>query len=407
MSVADQSPVRIRSLWRQRSQAFDTLVAAVAFGLTLGMLAHGAGATRTLDALGVGLAAIACLPLVAHRRWPLAVFTVCAAASAIVEGLGYAPAPPLGPAVALFYVALDARTPERLRQTASTVVALGLVHSGAAALAHTGFPTASILGAIIVWGGAWIVGDQLRQRRQRLLDARVHADRAQRETARERRLAVADERNRIARDLHDSVAHAINVILVQAGGARLLQERDPGAVTTALSTIEDVARETIEEIDQLIHGLRTADEDNAAPAVEPPTGLASLPNLVQLHHAAGVELEMQVEGSPRPLAPGPDQAAYRILQESLTNAARHGSGPVTVRIAYGQRQLELTISNATTTGAGREATSAGRDGASAGYGILGMRERAALLGGSLDVGVREGSFEVTACLPYAAAARVR
>ena len=379
----------------------DAAVAAVAFGLTLAMLAHGSGATRTLDALGVGLAAMACLPLLAHRRWPLEVFVVCTAASATIEGLGYVLGPPFGPTVALFYLAAHRRTPDRMHQIAGTVVGLGAIHIGVAAATTSGFPTIPILGAIIVWGGAWIVGDQLRQRRQRLADLRNRAERAERETARERRLAVAEERNRIARDLHDSAAHAINVILVQAGGARLLQDRDPGAVSAALYTIEDVARETIAEIDQLIHGLRTTDEsDHTTGLVELPTGLASVRTLVERHHAAGMTLDMQVDGSPRPLAPGPDQAAYRILQESLTNAARHGTGPVAVRIAYGQRELELTVSNATTgNGAGDTGTP--------GYGILGMRERAALLGGSLHAGARDGRFQVGASLPYAAVARAR
>ena len=379
----------------------DAMVAAVALALTLAMLAHGSGATRTLDAPGVALAVIACLPLLCHRRWPLAAFVICTAASATIEGLGYALGPPFGPTVALFYLAADRRTPDRMRRIAGAVVALGAIHIGVAAATTSGFPTIPILGAIILWGGAWIVGDQLRQRRQRLTDLRERAERAERETARERRLAVAEERNRIARDLHDSAAHAINVILVQAGGARLLQDRDPRAVSAALSTIEDVARETIAEIDQLIHGLRTPDErDQTSDPVELPTGLASVPTLVERHHAAGMALDIQVDGSPRPLAPGPDQAAYRILQESLTNAARHGIGPVGVRIAYGQSQLELTVSNATAgNGTG--------DARTPGYGILGMRERAALLGGSLHAGACDGGFRITARLPYAAAARPR
>jgi signal transduction histidine kinase len=402
VSVASRSTAATRSARSIRLPvARDAALAAVAFGLTLAMLAHGSGGTRTLDALGVVLAVAACLPLLVHRRWPLGVFVVCAVASATIEGLGYALGPPFGPTVALFYLAVDQRTPDRLRQTATTVVALGAIHVGVAAATTSGFPTTAILGAIIIWGGAWIVGDQVRQRRQRLADLRDRAERSERETARERRLAVAEERNRIARDLHDSAAHAINVILVQAGGARLLQDRDPGAVSAALSTIEDVARETIEDIDQLIHGLRTTDEsDQTTGPVELPTGLASMPTLLERHHAAGMTLDMQVDGSPRPLAPGPDQAAYRILQESLTNAARHGTGPVEVRIAYGQRQLELTISNPMNgNGAGEPV---GR-----GYGILGMRERAALLGGGLHASVRDGLFQVTASLPYAAAARAR
>ncbi len=403
VSVTSRSTAATKSIRLPRfAVASDAAAAAVAFGLTLAMLAHASGATRTLDALGVALAAIACLPLLAHRRWPLGVLIVSTVASATIEGLGYALGPPFGPTIALFYLAADRRTPQRMRQIAATVVALGAIHVGVAAATTSGFPTIAILGAIIVWGGAWIAGDQLRQRQQRLADLRERAERSERDAARERRLAVAEERNRIARDLHDSAAHAINVILVQAGGARLLQDRDPGAVSAALSTIEAVARETIEEIDQLIHGLRTTNESDQTTEpvepVEPPTGLASVPTLLKRHHGAGMTLDMQVDGSPRPLAPGPDQAAYRILQESLTNAARHGTGPVAVRIAYGPRQLELTISNATSSnGAGAANTP--------GYGILGMRERAALLGGSLQAGARDGLFQVMARLPYAAAAK--
>jgi signal transduction histidine kinase len=376
--------------------ARDAVVTAGALALTIAMLAHGSGATRTLDGLGVGLAAMACLPLLVHRRWPLGVFVACTLASAAIEALGYALGPPLGATVALFYVAVDPRAPERMRH-----IAVGAAHVGVAAASSTGFPTLPILGAIIVWGGAWIMGDQLRQRRQRLADLRGRAEQAEREAARERRLAVAEERNRIARDLHDSAAHAINVILVQAGGARLLQDQDPGAVSAALSTIEDVARETIQEIDLLIHGLRTTEAgDQRTDVVEPPTGLASVPTLLERHHAAGMALDLQMEGSPRLLAPGSDQAAYRILQESLTNAARHGTGPVGVRIAYSEHQLELTVSNATT----RNSTG---DGGTPGYGILGMRERAALLGGSLSAAARDGRFQVTARLPYAPVASAK
>jgi signal transduction histidine kinase len=379
------------------------VVATAAFGLTLAMLAHVSGGTRPLDALGVALTATACLPLLAHRRWPLGVFVVCALASATIEGVGYALGLPFGPTFALFYLAADPRTPERMRHVAGIVVALGAIHVGVAAASTSGFPAIPILGAIIVWGGAWIVADQLRQRRQRLDDLRERAERTDRETARERRLAVAEERNRIARDLHDSAAHAINVILVQAGGARLLQNQDPGAVSAALSTIEDVARETIAEIDRLIHGLRTANEsDQTTDQVEPPIGLASVPTLLERHHAAGMTLETRVDGSPRPLAPGLDQAAYRILQESLTNAARHGTGPVAVRIAYGACQFELTISNATAAN-GNGTSGAGTPG----YGILGMRERAALLGGSLHAAASDGHFHVTARLPYAATEKPR
>ena len=373
--------------------ARDAIVALAAFGLTLGLLAGGHGAARGLDPLGVGLAAVATLPLVAHRRAPLGVFAVTAAASAAINGLGYQTGPPFGPTVALFYVAADERTRTRLRETAAVVLGMFAVHIAATSAAESGFPTTPILFGIVVWGAAWLIGDQVGQRRGRRAEQAERARRMQRDTERERRLAAAEERTRIARDLHDSAAHAINVILVQAGAARLLQERDPAAVREALGTIEDVARETIGEIDQLVRGLR---EDGAAGAtVEPPTGLAALDTLVSRHRAAGMDVSVSVSGEHRPLARGPDQAAYRIVQESITNAARHGDGSARVEIGYAAAALELTISNPVTAAASAPA-------ADGGHGILGMRERAALLGGALEAGTRDGRFRVHARLPYAA-----
>jgi signal transduction histidine kinase len=371
----------------------DLIVAVVAFALTLALLGHAGGASRGLDPLGGVLAAIACVPLLVHRRAPLTVLCVTTAASATLNGLGYALGPPFGPTIAMFYVASDDRTRARLHETAIVLLGLFAVHVSVTGIAR-GSTAVPILWGIIVWGGAWIVGDQLRQRRQRRADLEDRALRAERDLERERRLAAAEERTRIARDLHDSAAHAINVILVQAGAARLLQRRDPDGAEQALTTIEDVARETIGEIDQLIRGLReNGTTPTANDAIEPPTGVAALQTLAERHRAAGQELRITIARRPRPLAPGLDQAAYRILQEALTNAARHGSGPAEVAITYGDDELELSVSNPAQIAANGQH-------ADGGHGILGMRERAALLGGSLHAGHRNAAFLVEAHLPY-------
>lgn len=397
-SEESTSPLEARGLEFTRGPLFaDLIVATVAFGLTLAVLAAHTGASRGLDPLGVALAAAACFPLLARRRAPLAVFTVTTVASATLAGLGYAIGVPFGPTAALFFLASDDRTPPRLGRTAMAVVGLYAVHVGATAIPHAHFPTTPVLAGIGLWGATWIIGDQVRQRRQRLADLSERALRAEHEMERERRLAAAEERTRIARDLHDSAAHAINVILVQAGGALLVRDRDPEAVTSALTTIEGVARETIGEIDRLIRGLRSgAESSQAGHTIEPPIGLAALPALARRHRAAGEDVEVHTAGRPRPLAPGLDQAAYRILQESLTNAARHGAGPAEVVVAYGEEQLELSVSNPLSPVANGRAPNSG-------HGILGMQERAALLGGSLDVAAEQGRFEVHARLPYLAA----
>jgi signal transduction histidine kinase len=373
----------------RRELLLDAAIAAVVFALSVAVLAARGDAvadTRELDPLGVLLVALASLPLVAWRRAPLAVFAVTAAASAVLNGLGYPPGPPLGPTVALFLVALS---PERTRgprwATGAVVASLFVLHVGAVAVAEDAFPTVPLLFGALVWGGAWAIGDRVRQRRLRVAELEERALRAEREAERERRLAAAEERTRIARDLHDSAGHAINVILVQAGAARLLAEQDPERSRAALETIEDVARETLGEIDQLVRALR---EDET---IEPPLGLAALQTLASRHRSAGLVVNVRERGSRRPLPPGLDQAAYRILQEALTNAARHGDGSAEVEIDFGTSSLELGVSNPT-----RPDQAPG----GAGHGIVGMRERAALLGGSLEVQASDGLYRIRARLPY-------
>jgi signal transduction histidine kinase len=372
----------------------------VVFGLSLALLAAGGTVgeseadARGFDGLAVALAALASLPLAGRRRAPLAVFALTAAASAALNALGYPPGPPLGPTIALFFLAASpeqTRVPTRL--TAATVAGLFVVHVGAVGFAREEFPTVPLLFGALVWGAAWVFGDRVRMRRARIVELEERALRAEREAERERRLAAAEERTRIARDLHDSAGHAINVILVQAGAARLLSEKDPERARAALETIEEVARETVEEIDQLVRVLR---DDDGAPEppreVEPPLGLAALDTLAERHRAAGVEVMVQVDGPRRELAPGVDQAAYRILQEALTNAARHGNGRADVDITFGSSALEITVTNPVPP----DSVAAG-----GGHGIVGMRERAALLGGNLQSIAADGVFRIDARLPYA------
>jgi signal transduction histidine kinase len=361
----------------------DAALGIAVFAASLALLAArgDSGAdTRELEALGVLLAAFASLPLVAWRRAPLAVFVTTAAASTALHGFGYPPGPPLGPTVALYLLALNPERTQVPRWATGVVVSvLFVVHAGAVGLAEDAFPTVPLLFGAVVWGGAWVIGDRVRQRRDRFAE-------------RERRLAAAEERTRIARDLHDSAGHAINVILVQAGAARLLSRQDPERSQAALETIDEVARETLGEIDQLVRALREDDlGDGQAGHVEPPPGLAALQTLAERHRSAGLAVDIRELGTRRPLAPGLDQAAYRILQEALTNAARHGGGSAEVEIGFRPGSLELAVTNPLRPGSEPGAV---------GHGIVGMRERATLLGGSLDAAADHGRFRVRADLPY-------
>jgi signal transduction histidine kinase len=387
------SDPQAKTALRRSDLVVDVGVALVVFAASLALLVgrgnEGAG-SRSLDALGVVLAAFASLPLVARRRAPLAVFVVTAAASALLNGLGYPPGPPLGPTVALFFLALQ---PEKTRNgrllTLGLVVGMAIVHAGAVGVAEGAFPAAPLLFGVLVWGGAWVAGDRVRMRRERIAELEERARRGEREAERERRLAAAEERTRIARDLHDSAGHAINVILVQAGAARLLGERDPARSRAAVETIEEVARETLGEIDQLVRALR--DDEPVGGVVEPPLGLDAIQALVERHRSAGLEVNVETHGLRRPLPPGLDQAAYRILQEGLTNAARHGDGRADVDIDFGASALELAVINP----ASSSSTTPQQ-----GNGLVGMHERAALLGGTLHVAASDGVFIVRARLPY-------
>lgn len=381
---------------RRPGWVLDGSIAAVAFAGSLLLLSHdgigaSASASRHLDLLGVVLAAGASLPLLAWRRAPLGIFALTTAASAALMGRGYAAGPPLGPTAALFLLAAsrDEAHPWT-RRTTATVCALLAIHVGALWLASGTFPGTTLLAAILLWGIAWFAGERTRLRRAQTAELEQRAVRTERDTERERRLAAAEERARIARDLHDSAAHAINVIGVQAGAARLLHESDPARSRAALQTIEDVARQTVGEIDRIVSTLRAGDPPNGR--VETPPGLAALGTLVAHHASAGLTVTVATEGEPQPLASAVDQAAYRILQEALTNAARYGTGAAQVQLYFGRSALELIVTNPTLTSG---ASSSGR-----GHGLIGMRERAALLGGNLSAEPQDGTFCVRAELPY-------
>jgi signal transduction histidine kinase len=370
----------------------DAALAVAVFALSLGLLAAGGTDLRrggAVDAPAVLLTALASLPLVARRVTPLGVFVLMGVASAVLRGIAEPAGPPLGPTVALYFLAASRDEPHaRVRLTIAIAGALLAAHVTAMGLENGGFPATPIAFGVVVWGGAWLAGDRARLRHERMAELEQRALRAEREAERERRLAAAEERTRIARDLHDSAGHAINVILVHAGLGRLRAEHDPSARET-FETIEEVARQTVADIDQLVGALR---EDASECDVEPPPGLAALETLTQRHRSAGLDVAIGIHGDPRPLSPGVDRGAYRILQEALTNAARHGDGSAEIDIVFGPSALEITVANPVRPDRTARDTRGG-------HGLTGMRERAALLGGSLDTTIRNGRFLVHAWVP--------
>ncbi len=381
----------ITPLVKRTDLAADAAIAVGAFAVSLLLLAVGSdGSDSDIGVLSVALTALASLPLVARRRAPLGVFVLTALASVAVRAVAAPAGPPIGATLALFFLAADGgETSQRRQLVLGLAAALLLAHLTAVGLSEDRLPGPEALFGVVLWSGAWLAGDRTRLRAQRMEELEERAVRAEREAERERRLAAAEERTRIARDLHDSAGHAINVILVHAGLGRLRTESDPEGARDAFATIEDVARETVGEIDQLVAVLR----EDAQPTngVEPPPGVAAVEGLVERHRAAGLDVSLAVSGDRDGLTPAVDRSAYRILQEALTNAARHGAGSADVRVAFVADALQLAVTNPVRPGGA--APGAG------GHGIVGMRERAALLGGTLDVSEGERSFEVRVLLP--------
>jgi signal transduction histidine kinase len=380
---------RPRSDW-----LIDAAITSVALAGSLAQLSRGGltdspHATGELDWTSGLLAACSTVPLLAWRWAPGAIFVLTASASVLLAGLGYPLTVPLGPAVALFLLAAS-RDEEQpwTRQSSGLVVALFSAYLVAAGVGGGGFPGSELFHTGLAWAVAWFAGERTRLRRREVAELRERALRAEREGERERRLAAAEERARIARDLHDAAGHAINVIAVRAGTARL--RRDPERSQAALEAIEELARKTVAEIDQIVGTLR--ERGSGSGAVDAPLGLASLDTLVARHAATGLDVSVASEGEPRKLDGAVDQAAYRILQEALTNAARYGGGAAHVELAFGELALELMVSN--------PAPSGGAARPNGGHGLIGMRERATLLGGTLEVERGNGSFSVRARLPY-------
>jgi signal transduction histidine kinase len=388
----------------------DAAIAAGTLAGSLALISHGGvpGSTANefarigdhrealaeLDALGVLLSICASAPLVVWRWSPTGVFVAAGGASALLVGLGYPLGIPLAALAALYLLAAsrDEQDPWT-RRTTLIVLLLFAAYAGAAGADKGGFPTAAFVHGGVGFALAWFAGDRTRLRREHIAELKERAARAERDADHERRLAVAEERARIARDLHDAAGHAANLIAVRAGAARM--RGDPERSQAALETIERVARQTAAEIDGIVGTLRDQNQANGASVA--PLGLASLDTLIARHKAAGLQVTVASRGVSQPLENAADQAAYRILQEALTNAARHGSGPAQIELDFGEAGLELTISNA--------APSRGLLRRNGGHGLIGMRERATLLGGSFEAERSNGTFRVHARLPYGGRAR--
>jgi signal transduction histidine kinase len=273
------------------------------------------------------------------------------------------------------------------------IAAAGLALAwGVIALVVAQDPGENLVGSLVaglVATACWLVGLGWYRRSAYAAGLRERAERAERERETAARAAVAEERARIARELHDVVAHSVSVMVLQTGAVRRLLRDDQAQEREALGTVERTGREALAEMRRLLGVLRTPDEQAE---LAPQPGLSELPALVARAEAAGLPVELQVEGEPAPLPVGVDLSAYRIVQEALTNTLKHaGPAHAQVAIRYRRDAVEIEI---TDDGRGPAPVNGG------GHGLVGMRERATLYGGELRTGAGDGGgFTVRARLP--------
>jgi signal transduction histidine kinase len=350
---------------------------------------------RPLDAWAYLLLAAGPLSLLFRRRWPLAVLAVTLACGLAYAGRVY----PEGPSSLAVYPALwtvALTLPRRVAWLAATAAAAVVAGTELFLYDDTMFDGEPLYAAVTVFAAMWW-GEAVRARRAYVAELRDRAERAERTREEEARRRVHEERMRIARELHDVVSHTIGVISVQAGVAAHLLHRRPDKAADSLAAIRLASDEALGELHAMLGVLRDGDGGGSGAPLAPAPGLGELDVLVVQAAGAGVEVRVSLEGRPRRLPPAVDLACYRVVQESLTNVARHAAASqaeITVSHDHDRVVVEVTDNG----NGGREA--AGNGGGGSGQGILGMRERARALGGSLEAGPRPGGgFRVRASLP--------
>ncbi|MFB4320141.1 sensor histidine kinase [Actinomadura sp. 21ATH] len=338
----------------------------------------------------LGLSGVLLLPLVLRRTYPRAVFAVIALVS---FGQVLVDQPPITANLALLpaLYTVAAASSRRWSVAAAVVAAVGALIASFYFTSGWEDQRVALFTLTVVVAGVWLLGLYMRTRRDYLRSVELRAERLERERDTEVQIAMAGERARIARELHDVVAHNVSVIVVQADGASYAIETDTDRARRALETISATGRQALAEMRRMLGVLR---EDDDAGSYAPQPGVEQLAELVEQIRESGLPLEFAVEGVPLEMSEGRQLTIFRIVQESLTNTLKHGGPRATARVClhYGDDAIEIRV---TDDGRGAAARDDGR-----GHGLLGMRERAAVYGGGVEAGPRPGGgFEVVARIP--------
>jgi signal transduction histidine kinase len=332
-----------------------------------------------------------CVPLAWRRRWPLAVLIVAGIPRILYDQLAFAYAPfPLANTIA-FYTAMVYCRPA-VRRVVIVLVVIGSIESQVSP-GHTQ-PYDAVVSALTTLG-AWGAAVVVRNRQAGVQEAESRAERVEAERDNDVARAAADERTRIARELHDVVAHHVSLMAVQAEAASSLLPARPDDAARSVEVIADTARQALTELRRLLGVLRgPSDHLETAPSMS----LADLGPVLDQVRGTGLAVELIVQGTPGPLAPGVDLTAYRIIQEALTNVVRHvGPTNAHLRVNYLHDEVEIELIDEGVPNGGGSIPSELRNGS--GHGLVGMRERVALYGGELVTGSTGNGYRVLARLP--------
>lgn len=349
---------------------------------------------REPDAFGYVLLGLQTLPLAFRRRYPVPVLLVVLGAFAIDRGLDYPSSlTGVGTLIAVHAVGSEL-SPRRSAIWGWSVVGGVGIYTVIGSIVYDSVEVSDALFVFAAGAVALFLGREVHQRRERARLLEERAQRAEADREERARQAVAEERSRIARELHDVVAHQMMVMTLQAEGASRIAGGDDPRVAEALNTIRDSGRAGLAEMRRMVGLLRT--DPTGDTELSPQPSLDRLDQLVGHFRSAGLPVDVEVVGEVRDLPDGVDLSAYRIVQESLTNALKHGGPEVsaTVRLDYRDDVLDITVIDDGRGPIGDPGT---------GHGLVGMRERTALLGGDLRAGAHSGGgFEVRARLPVGA-----
>ncbi|MEQ8839536.1 MAG: sensor histidine kinase [Acidimicrobiales bacterium] len=368
---------------RDHPRIADWLLVAVLWAIAVPVTIHADvdPGQRAVGGLGWALIVAMHLPVAWRRTAPVPAVWAGLAATGVFWVLDF-PDDATGPnlLILVYSLAAHAGRPRSLRHFWGVFAILNGILVAGVISDQDSLPWASVPANVVVFGTVWILGDNIRTRREYLAELEEKAARTQEQHEAEAQRAVAQERTRIARELHDVVAHSVSVMVVQAGAARRVLDSNPAQASEALATIEATGRESLTEMRRVLGVLR--DDDHLAQR-SPAPGLAEIPRLVQKCHDAGLSVDVEITGSVRRLATGLEMNAYRVVQESLTNCLKHaGPASAVVEIAYADDRLTVVV---TDDGRGAAAETSG-----SGQGLVGMRERVEAYGGELRAGPRSG-----------------